>query len=172
MDAGENRGDVEMSYWESPGKTDEWYTPRYIFDAMGVDFDLDPCHPNTDYPMTPVHTYYSMNGLDTPWFGFVWMNPPYGKRNGLIPWLNKFFEHGDGVALVPDRTSAPWCQAALKKCDAALFVGGKIKFIDADGQQGKHPSNGTILVAAGGRGTQALKTARDRNLGTLMEPNQ
>lgn len=161
-----------MSHWESASKTDEWYTPQYVFDAMGVEFDLDPCHPDTDCPMTPAHTYYFMHGLDNPWFGFVWMNPPYGKRNGLIPWLHRFFEHSDGVALVPDRTSAPWCQAALRNCDAALFVDGKIKFIDLEGREGKQPSNGTVLLAAGKKGVQALFNAQQNGLGTLMEAAQ
>ena len=31
-----------MSAWEAIGKSDEWYTPKYIFDALGCRFDLDP----------------------------------------------------------------------------------------------------------------------------------
>ena len=27
------------------GATDDWYTPRDIFDALGLIFDLDPCSP-------------------------------------------------------------------------------------------------------------------------------
>jgi hypothetical protein len=38
------------------------------------------------------------------------MNPPFGGRNGLAPWLDKFFANGNGIALTPDRTSAPWWQ--------------------------------------------------------------
>jgi hypothetical protein len=25
--------------------SDEWYSPSLIFDALGIEFDLDPCHP-------------------------------------------------------------------------------------------------------------------------------
>ena len=41
------------------------------------------------------------------WAGFVWMNAPFGARNGLEPWLAKFFAHNNGIALVPDRTRWP-----------------------------------------------------------------
>jgi len=30
-----------MSHWEAAGKSSEWYTPKYIFDALGCTFDLD-----------------------------------------------------------------------------------------------------------------------------------
>jgi hypothetical protein len=33
----------------SIGKTDEWYPPRSIFDALGLTFDLDPCSPGPDH---------------------------------------------------------------------------------------------------------------------------
>ena len=29
----------------SVGMTDEWYTPKYVFDALGCKFDLDVAHP-------------------------------------------------------------------------------------------------------------------------------
>ena len=34
-----------MGHWEGVGKSDEWYTPKYIFDALGVIFDLDVARP-------------------------------------------------------------------------------------------------------------------------------
>lgn len=32
----------------SVGTSDEYYTPRYVFDALGVWFDLDVAHPGAD----------------------------------------------------------------------------------------------------------------------------
>lgn len=34
-----------MAAYEAYGKSDEWYTPRYIFDAIGIRFDLDVAAP-------------------------------------------------------------------------------------------------------------------------------
>jgi hypothetical protein len=30
-----------MSSWETAGKSDDWMTPRYVFDALGDTFDMD-----------------------------------------------------------------------------------------------------------------------------------
>lgn len=155
-----------MSSWEASGASDEWYTPAYVFDALGCRFDLDVAHPRmpTHVPATRVIVEGS---LEQEWSGFVWMNPPFGGRMGLVPWLEKFFKHGDGIALTPDRTSAPWWQWAAKRADAVLFVDGKIKFIRPDGSVGKSPGTGTTLFAAGQRAVRALKDAEQSGLGIV-----
>ena len=140
----------------SRGKSDEWYTPQYIFDAMGVPFDFDPC------------PAFGFGGLEIEWRGFVWMNPPFGGRNGIVPWLRKFFEHGNGVALVPDRTSAPWWQEFVPQADLVLFVSPKIKFIPGPDVDVSSPAQGTCLLAAGKQGQQALLNAK--KLGSLFRP--
>lgn len=156
---------------QSIGKTDEWYTPPYVFHALGCSFDMDVASPGGEItwwiPATVFHTHDSLEAV---WKGFVWMNPPFGGRNGIVPWLIKFFGHRDGIALVPDRTSAPWWQDFAPAADKILFVSPKIKFIGADGQPGKSPAQGTCLFAAGPRAVQALRHAEAKGLGKLMEP--
>ena len=93
------------------------------------------------------------------------MNPPFGGRNGLVPWLDKFFDHGNGIALTPDRTSAPWWQDAARRADGILFVAGKIKFERPDGSVGKSPGTGTTLFASGARADAALIRAARLGLG-------
>ena len=157
-----------MSYWESEGRSDDWFTPKYIFDAMGVEFNIDVAAP-VDGPLhTPCDVWISEDSLDCSWRGFVWMNPPFGGRNGLVPWLDKFFSHGNGVALTPDRTSAPWWQDAARTADAVLFIAGKVKFLKPCGGLGKSPSNGTTLFASGALGVKALQNAQRAGLGLLM----
>lgn len=153
------------------GATDEWYTPAHVFEALGETFDHDPC----GGPLTCPASLWSRSigyadGLKTEWRGFVWMNPPFGARNGLVPWLEKFFAHGDGVALVPDRTSAPWWQQFAPRADLALFVSPKLKFIDAAGSPGASPAQGTTLLAAGPRAVVALRRAAANGLGCLFKP--
>jgi hypothetical protein len=96
------------------------------------------------------------------------MNPPFGARNGLVPWLEKFFAHGDGIALVPDRTSAPWWQRYAAMAHKVLFVAPKLKFIGTDGKPGTSPAQGTSLMAVGSRGVAALHRAAENGLGVLM----
>lgn len=117
---------------EALGKSDEWYTPEYIFEALGTVFDLDVAPARFGESFVPANNMLCGNGLDSEWKGYVWMNPPFGKRNGLEPWLSKFFSHGNGIALTPDRTSAPWWQDAAKKADAILMISPKVRFFRPD----------------------------------------
>jgi hypothetical protein len=151
------------------GATDEWYTPSHVFHAMDCRFDVDVASPPIPLSWIPATRFLSERSLELEWSGFVWMNPPFGGRNAISPWLDKFVAHGDGIALVPDRTSAPWWQRFAPRMDAVLFVGPKIKFIGADGKPGRSPAQGTCLMAAGGKGYAALCRARRNGLGVLME---
>ena len=161
-----------MSIWEPCiGASDEWYTPAYIFGALGETFDLDVAATWCGWNVpAKVRLTDRDNGLNYApfWHGFVWMNPPFGGRNGLVPWLDAFFRHGDGIALTPDRSSAPWWQDAARKSDALLMIDGKVKFERADGSIGKSPGTGTTLFAAGQRADQALRRAQKAGLGLYL----
>lgn len=159
-----------MGHWEKEGKTDEWYTPKYIFNAMDYIFDMDVCAPvDLSLIHTPCKASISKNSLDLTWRGVVWMNPPFGGRNGIIPWMDKIAAHGSGIALTPDRTSAKWWQIAAEQSDAHLFVRGKIKFINSLGFIGTKPGNGTTLFAYGDISVKILQTAEINGLGLCFK---
>ena len=87
------------------GRTsDDYWTPTYLFDLMGVQFDLDVACPPGGAPWVPADAYYDQetDGLRSPWWGRVWMNPPYSQAT---PWVHKFLEHGNGIALLPTAKS-------------------------------------------------------------------
>lgn len=155
-----------MGHWEATGKSNDRYTPPWIFDALGCEFDLDVAHP-TMPTHVPCRAFIYADSLKSEWHGFVWMNPPFEGRNEIEPWLAKFFEHGNGIALTPDRTSAPWFREHAPKALSVLFL-PKVRFLRPDGSEGKSPSNGTALMAAGIKGHAALKRAS--HLGTWMFP--
>jgi hypothetical protein len=160
-----------VSHWETSGASDEWYTPAYIFDALGCRFDLDVAAPRNGPLHVPTSRWLSSGSLEREWEGFVWMNPPFGGRNSLQPWLDRFFAHGNGIALTPDRTSAPWFRSAWERADSVLFM-PKVKFIRPDGSLGKSPSNGTALWAVGPRARLALVQAAATGLGILAQPQR
>ena len=85
----------------SNGGSDDRYTPPEMFAALGLVFDLDPASPGPGHwvPARQVYTKKE-DGLARPWRGLVFMNPPFGGRNAHVPWLRKFFAHGNGVAIV------------------------------------------------------------------------
>lgn len=159
-----------MSAWEpSLGASEDWFTPAYVFDALGCRFDLDVAAP-ADGPLhVPCDGWHAFGSLEREWWGFVWMNPPFGGRNALTPWLDKFFAHGNGIALTPDRTSAPWFRSAWSLAGLVLFT-PKIRFLRPDGTEGKSPSNGTALWAAGAQACAALDRASKHGLGILGMP--
>lgn len=159
-----------MSAWEAAGQSNEWYTPRHIFDALGETFDLDVAAPRLGPLHVPAKNWLcdTNNGLSHQWCGFVWMNPPFGGRMGLVPWLDRFFAHGNGIALTPDRTSAPWWQDAADRADAILLTRGKVKFERPDGSIGGSPGSGVTLWAAGSRAVEALRRA-EKQLGAVFE---
>lgn len=164
-----------MSHWETAGASDEWYTPAYIFEALGETFDVDVAAPVGGAPHVPARKWITPlfgGGLVSEWgsCNFVWMNPPFGGRGSLRPWLTKFFKHDNGIALTPDRTSADWFREAWARADLALFM-PKVRFIRPDGTEGKSPSNGTCLWAAGDRACAALRRAAPA-LGILAIPER
>lgn len=161
---------------QSVGATDEWYTPPEVFDALGMRFAVDVAAPDPYVvqpvlnPQTwvPADRFYTNQSLIRDWGnGPVWMNAPFGGRNGLVPWLKKFAHHSNGIALVPDRTSAPWFQEFAPMMDALLFTRGKLKFIDVNGNRGDSPAQGTCLMAIGRESVAALRRAADRHLGFI-----
>jgi site-specific DNA-adenine methylase len=148
----------------------EWYTPRYIFDALCCRFDLDPASPGSDVvPWVPANTHYTSEGLERPWSGFVWLNPPYG-RDTLPAWVEKFADHGDGIILVPERTSTAWWQKLSSRADLILFVNRKISFIRGDGRKARACAIGSCLVAIGKLGVAGLRCASNKGLGRIVRP--
>lgn len=133
--------------------SDEWYTPKHIFDALGVEFDLDPCSP-VEGSLVPAKQRYSLpfDGLTAPWFGLVWMNPPYSKPS---PWVNKWLEHGNGLALLPMAKSRWFVD--LCETDARFVVlSSSLKFKSPEGKD-LSLMMGSTLWSIGDIATEALR---------------
>lgn len=153
----------------SLGKTDEHYTPKEVFKSMGdIWFDMDVCSPvNTDFVSTPTNRFLTKTecGLSSEWSGFVWMNPPFGGRNGVVPWLEKFMSHGNGIALVNALTSSGWFHRFAPTMDIIFFPKGKTKFVQCDGTIAKSPQSGVVLMAIGEIGVSALEASQRNGFG-------
>lgn len=156
-----------MAIHETKGKSDEWYTPKYIFDAMNVIFDLDVAHPKIE-TCVPAKSIITENSLEKDWQGFIWMNPPWCSTKDKKKWIDKFIEHGNGVALMPDSTSADWWQYLAHNSYSVLFTNTRVKFIKPDGTTGDNPANGTCLFAIGQKAIKALRQAEENGLGKMF----
>lgn len=145
-------------------KNTTWFTPKGIIDKLGT-FDLDPCtQKNRPYDTAKDHYCEGVvDGLQTEWFGRVWLNPPYGRNIGL--WLDKLHKHGNGIALVFSRTETVWAQSILNKANAVNFIKGRIAFIPDDLSQAKNTAaNGNMLLAFGEANIEALYTIEGKVL--------
>lgn len=152
-------------------KSVEWYTPPWIFERLGLVFDLDPCSPiDFDLPWIPAKSRYTVldNGLSRAWNGRVWLNPPYGTMTEL--WMKRMAAHGSGVALVFSRTDTTWFQDAISSADAVLFVAGRIQFVP--GRENLHKRSrcgaASVLLAWGREEKQALRRMSD--IGAYLQP--
>ena len=95
------------------------------------------------------------------------MNPPFGGRNGHVPWLTRFLDHRNGIAIVRAYTSAGWFHEHVVRAESILFPKGKTKFLrpadDNELQVGKgpyivggSPGHGVVLIGMGEVSNDAL----------------
>ena len=102
--------------------SDDYYTPRWIFDAAGLTFDLDVSAPIDPSKRTcPARRYLTPveDGLEQPWEGLVWMNPPYSAARR---WVDRFTAHRCGLALLPCLKEVFWMGELLGAADAMAIV--------------------------------------------------
>lgn len=138
---------------------DEWLTPPDILKALG-EFDLDPCAP-IDRPWEMAKAHYTVrdNGLLQPWYGRVWLNPPYGLQ--ARAWLNRLAAHGTGTGLIFARTETDmFFDEVWNRAAAVLFLRGRLFFHHVNGERSEHNAGApSVLVAYGQRDVAALRNS-------------
>lgn len=137
-------------------QNDEWLTPPEIIRALGQ-FDLDPCSPIVrPWPTAKNHFTIEDDGLFLPWFGRVWMNPPYGAT--MPAWLNKLALHGNGIAFTFARTDTQaFHQYVFQHASSILFLNGRVTFYDVQGNKGKFNGGApSVLISYGKNNMEAI----------------
>lgn len=146
---------------------DNWLTPIALIKTLGP-FNLDPCCPVHMPWKTANHMYTPKeDGLAQKWKGRVWLNPPYSKAK---PWIEKFVEHRNGIALVSAKsTDSKWCQHLLSHCDTALWLSSpRIHFCHPDGRESDGAFLSSLLVAMTIKDSYILAQARKKYPGVLF----
>ncbi len=139
--------------------SDDYYTPRWIFDTMGITFDLDVACPPEGPINVPAARYYTAldDGLAQPWHGRVWMNPPYSKP---APWVDKWLEHGNGMALLPVN-GGKWCKTLWESNAKGVWL-SRLAFV-RNGQETTGSPLNIVLWALGDKNIEAIsKLGRPR----------
>ena len=139
-------------------KSDEHYTPKWLFDHMGISFDLDVAAP-IGGSYVPTDKYYTEqdDGLSQDWSGKVWMNPPFSKPS---PWVEKFINHSNGIALLVVSRSM-WFRDLWAVADAIAPTPYNFKFERPNGIT-KGVSFQTFLFALGEECVNALNNLETR----------
>src|SRR5512135_3730515 len=88
------------SHQSARAKTTSWLTPPELIRRLGP-FDLDPCCPE-NMPWKTAKVMYSKDGLTRPWFGTIWLNPPFGRESES--WVERLADWGTGITLLAART--------------------------------------------------------------------
>jgi phage N-6-adenine-methyltransferase len=136
--------------------TDDWATPPTFITALEREFgpfDLDPCA--TDQTAS-ADRYYTIaeDGLQQPWEGQVFVNPPYSNP---APWIAKAItEVGAGRArrvllLLPNATDTEWFHADVLRCCRVRFLRGRISFLGPEGRPVGSPRSGNLLALLSNR---------------------
>ena len=143
-------------------KNDEWLTPPEILKVLGP-FDLDPCAPIVrPWETAAEHFTVLDDGLNKPWSGRVWLNPPFGRE--AVKWLRRLAFHGNGIALIPARTeTAMFYETVWGKADGVLFLRGRPHFHFVDGRRANFNSGAPIVLVA--YGSSNLEKLLNSNLG-------
>ena len=161
METVKRRGDRNFN--TNTKNNDEWLTPPYIVQSLGV-FDLDPCAPiNRPWNMTKKHYTELDDGLTKHWLGRVWCNPPYGRET--FRWLAKLAKHGRGIALIFARTETiGFHEQIWSKAHSVFFFKGRLKFYHVNGSQGGMANAPSCLVSYSQQDTIAIQFAINKNL--------
>ncbi len=151
-------GDSPFAHLQS--KSYEWYTPaKYphaAHELMGA-IDLDPASSALANTIIQAKTYYDeeTNGLDKPWSGRVWLNPPYcrtGHVSNQELWTCRLIAQYEAsittqaVLLVNASTDTAWFQRLWNY--PICFTDHRINFWSVNNQQGG-PTHGSAFVYFG-----------------------
>lgn len=136
----------------------EWYTPDAFLDAARIvmgGIDVDPASSDIAQARVQAATYYTVDrsGLDHPWRGRIWMNPPYAQPliGQFIEKLAADIENGnatEAIVLVNNGTETAWGQTLLRLATSTCFPARRIRFLDPDGNLGA-PLQGQMIAYYG-----------------------
>lgn len=109
----------------------DWETPPNLFNALNkrFDFTLDVC---ANKENAKCERYYTEadNGLEQPWTGRIWCNPPY---EDIEPWAKRArAAQLDGyvvVMLLPVRPGQAWFQDYVAPFADIRWCRGRIAFV-------------------------------------------
>lgn len=99
-----------------------------VYPVLGSPVDLDPCSNESSMVQARRHIIFpAEDGLEIPWEGTVYCNPPYGMPE-IQRWIKKCvlenrLRGAEIIALLPAHTSSSWFDYIATTSDACFFWG-------------------------------------------------
>lgn len=143
----------------------DWYTPPWLFDQIGLKYDLDVCAPADVLARTcPAANYYTAadDGLAQPWHGLVWCNPPYSDPEA---WADRMADHGNGILLTHMPNNAGWMVRAQWAASSVRLI-QSMHFVRPDGSE-QRPGYSLMLATFGDHLRGALADMHWSKVGPL-----
>lgn len=128
--------------------TDAWYTPAWIFDGLGLLFDLDVAGPAEPLPWIPAVKTYTVadDGLNQPWYGTVWCNPPYSAPTA---WCRRWAQHPSGCLLIRADLSTSGPFSAVSAASSVYVPPKRLQFVNGRGGETGAVNFSTLLLGRG-----------------------
>ena len=147
----------------------DWYTPScYTESARTVmgSITLDPASCAAANETVKADAYYSIeeDGLSQPWYGNVWLNPPY---NLISKFVSKLLESNDvqqAIILVNNASETQWFQTLMGKASAMVFHLGRLRFQRPTGERSA-PMQGQVFFYIGNDSGNFLSEFRKYGFG-------
>lgn len=135
--------------------SDAWYTPPWVFEGMGLVFDLDVAAPAEALPWVPARERYTVaeDGLSMPWTGLVWCNPPYSAPTA---WCRRWSEHSEGCLLIRADLSTGGPFVAFEAATSVYVPRKRIQFVNGHGGGTGAVNFSSVLLGRGRRADAGL----------------
>ena len=135
--------------------SDAWYTPAWIFEGLGVTIDLDVASPVEPLPWLPARERYTVtdDGLNLPWHGLVWCNPPYSAPTA---WCRRWAELPDGFLLIRADLSSGGPYRAVSVATSIYVPAKRIQFVNGHGAGSGSVNFSSVLLGRGDTADIAL----------------
>jgi len=145
--------------------SDAWYTPPWIFEGLGVELDLDVAAPAEPLGWIPTRHRYTVaeDGLNLPWFGLVWCNPPYSAPTA---WCRRWAQHPDGFLLVRADLSTGGPFMAFSAASSVFVPSRRIQFVNGHGSRTGSINFSSVLLGRGSVADAALARLASQHGGT------
>lgn len=138
-------------------QNNEWYTPPYIIDlareVLGH-INVDPASNLIAQEWIKADTFFTedTNGLDKPWKGKIWVNPPYSSSL-IKKFTKKFLDEYingtmvEGIMLTNQGTDTQFNIPLQKGLQA--YTNGRISFLQPDLTEKGKGSRGSLFTYLG-----------------------